>query len=509
MSTESPLSRALDSVATASLRAADIAAGPVRLLLSDLDARGMVLDSLHVVRHGELALDLWRWPHEPTRRHTLHSATKSFTAAAVGLAIAEGLLRLDDYVAPFFEDRFPSPPGLHMRQMRIRDLLTMQSGNTREISGATTRLRADGWINDFLGEPVELPPGTHFQYSSTSSHALSAIVTLISGVAVDEYLGPLLFEPLGITDFAWQRDPEGVSSGGNGLSVRAVDLLKFGVLYLQDGVWQGRRLLPEGWAAQASFPHVPRAHSRGGYGFQFWCFPRGAYGAEGRFGQNCLVLPEQDAVISTTSSMSEHTYGALTGLLLDAFAEAFTLGAANSSPEDEGWIAERAAASRRPLPLPSDPGTADTTASYRFEANERGLETVRIAAESDEVIITLRDERGEHVIRHGLGTWIPGHTGASVWRLHHSYQDDDASILAGAAWAGSTLTLRWLFVETPFEDTVVLEFAGSRVTWRHGSNINSGSTELPPVTGISENCLLELYLNEIPKTCYDPTASRP
>lgn len=298
---------------------------PIHTLLKELASRGMRLHSLLVHRHGETLLDLWQWPHEPGLKHKIHSATKSFTGTAIGFAEDEGLLRLDDPVADFFGGRLPAEPSENFSRMRIRDLLTMRTGHGRGLSGATTRLRRTGWVGEFLEEPVVELPGRTFLYSSTTSHMLSAIVQEVSGQPVDEYLRPRLFDPLGITDFDWERDPEGVASGGNGLSMLPRDLLSFGVLYLQDGIWEGRRILPAGWTQKASALHVRRAISGewngkelvppardavadSGYGYQFWTTEDRVYSASGIFGQECMVFPDQGGVVVVTGAMGDGTY---------------------------------------------------------------------------------------------------------------------------------------------------------------------------------------------------------
>ena len=466
-----------------SFRAAGISAPPIRDFITTLGERGMALHSLHVVRHGVLAVDHWQWPHLPALHHSLHSVTKSFTGTAVGFALAEGLLSLDDRVAPFFAGRFPAEPDENMRRMRVRDLLTMRAGNTREISGAVTRRRTDGWINDFLAEPVAEAPGGRFVYSSMSSHALSAIVQQVTGLSTSEYLRPRLFEPLEISDFSWQEDPDGVSSGGNGLSLTPTDLLKFGQLYLHDGVWKGRQVLPPGWAAQAGTPHAQ--NDTGGYGYQFWCLPGAVYSASGIFGQECMIFPHEDAVVSITGAMGNGSYHDLPGLMHQSFSEAFGNDVAPAAQIDAvNWITGWSAAAREPQPLATHSENVNTDSTYRFEPNEQSLHSIRLRVFADSVTVDLHDDRGSHTVRHGIGTWTPGRTGASVWRLHHSYQDDDANILAAAEWDGpQSLTLRWHFVETPFTDTLTLTLVDDQITLRHNSNINSGPTELPPVVG--------------------------
>lgn len=474
---------------------------PVRTLLDELDARGMRVHSLLVHWRGRTELELWQWPHEPELKHKLHSATKSFTATAVGFAEAEGLLGLEDPVVDFFADRIPGAPGENLARMRVRDLLTMRTGHARGLSGATTRLRNTGWVGEFLDEPVVERPGRNFRYSSTTSHVLSAIVQRVAGVPVDEYLRPRLFEPLGISDYEWERDPEGVCSGGNGLTLRPRDLLSFGVLYLQDGMWQGRRVLPAGWVRTATALHVRRAISGewngselvppgpdavadSGYGYQFWTTEDGIYNASGIFGQECMVFPEHGGVVVVTGAMGDGTYHDLPDMLRRTFREAFATGPGPGGDE----LRRRVERAREPSPLAPDRYRDGFRRTYDFEANEQGVRSLAVDVRGDRVRLELEDERGRHELTHGVGHWIRQRTGVSVWRLHHSYQDEAPLVLAGAQWRSpDVLELTWHFLEAPFIDYLTLSFTEDEVRLEHEVNVNSGPTALTPAKGTARH----------------------
>ncbi|MFD7438195.1 serine hydrolase domain-containing protein [Streptomyces sp. NPDC059861] len=478
---------------------------PVHLLLEELAARGMRVHSLLVHWNGRTVFDMWQWPHEPTLKHKIHSATKSFTGTAVGFAEAEGLLQLDDLVVEFFGGRLPADPGENFSRMRVRDLLTMQTGQRRGLSGATTRLRGAGWVGEFLEEPVVEPPGRAFLYSSTTSHVLSAIVQEVSGEAVDDYLRPRLFEPLGITDFHWDHDPEGVASGGNGLSMRPGDLLSFGILHLQDGIWDGRRVLPAGWVQKASALHVRRAVSGewtgqemlppapdavadSGYGYQFWTTEDRIYSASGIFGQECMVFPDQGGVVVVTGAMGDGTYHDLPGMLRRAFRQAFgPAGGDRAVERTEGEAVRRLVdAARMPQTLDATPRRVGMAATYDFGPNEQGLRSLALRTGTDAVRVVLEDERGRHTIEHGLGHWVRQETDVSVWRLHHSYQDPSALILAGAQWdpdVDDVLHLTWHFLESPFVDRLTLALSPQGISVKRQVNVNSGPTAQPAVSG--------------------------
>ncbi len=260
------------------------------------------LHSLMVVRHGHVVAECWWQPEGPEKRHVLHSLSKSFTSTAVGLAVEEGKLSVDDTVLKFFPEDAPKELSNNLKQMRVRDLLTMSTGHQAEPKFNLET----AWVKTFLAHEVPHKPGAHFQYNSPATYMCSAIVQKVTGQTVLDYLKPRLFEPLGIENPEWGMCPSGVTVGGWGLHVRTEDIAKFGQLYLQKGQWNGKQLLPAAWVEQATSKQVsngsdPSRDWDQGYGFQFWRCRHGAFRGDGAFGQFCIVLPEQDAVIAITA----------------------------------------------------------------------------------------------------------------------------------------------------------------------------------------------------------------
>jgi CubicO group peptidase (beta-lactamase class C family) len=252
----------------------------------------------------------WWKPEAADKPHVLHSLSKSFNSTAVGLAIAEGKLSLDDPVLKFFPDQAPAEPSENLKAMTVRDLLTMTCGHDTEAKGGA----AGPSVKTFLAHPVPHKPGTHFQYNTLGSYTLSAIVTKVTGQTTLEYLKPRLFEPLGIESPRWDSSPEGNSLGGYGLYLRTEDVAKFGQLYLQKGKWSGKQLVPERWVEQATSKQVPNdreGHSKigidwvQGYGFQFWRCTHNAFRGDGANGQLCVVIPDKDAVVAITAETGE------------------------------------------------------------------------------------------------------------------------------------------------------------------------------------------------------------
>jgi CubicO group peptidase (beta-lactamase class C family) len=203
----------------------------------------------------------------------------------------------------FFGDELPEQPSANLNAMRVRDLLTMNAGHQEEVN-----LReAENWAKAFLAHPVPHKPGTHFRYNTPATYMLSAIVQKVTGETVLDYLTPRLFEPLGIEKPRWDTSPQDISIGGYGLFLRTEDIAKFGQLYLQKGQWNGKQLIPANWIEQATSKQVsngsnPSSDWDQGYGFQFWRCRHGAYRGDGKDGQFCIVLPEQDAVVAITAN---------------------------------------------------------------------------------------------------------------------------------------------------------------------------------------------------------------
>ncbi len=278
----------------------------IRAFVEAADQHVDTMHSFMLVRHGHVVAEAWWKPETAEKRHALWSLSKSFTSTAVGLAAAEGKLAVDDPVLKFFPEDAPAVPSKNLQSMRVRDLLTMSTGHQSEPKFSPDT----PWVRSFLAHPVEHKPGSHFLYNSPGSYTLSAIVQKVTGQTVLEYLRPRLFEPLGIEAAEWGASPQGVSLGGWGMKIRTEDVAKFGQLYLQKGQWGGSQILPAAWVEQATSRQVSNGSDPGrdwdqGYGFQFWRCRHGAFRGDGAFGQFCLVLPEQDAVIAITADTKD------------------------------------------------------------------------------------------------------------------------------------------------------------------------------------------------------------
>jgi CubicO group peptidase (beta-lactamase class C family) len=264
------------------------------------------MHSFMILRHGNVIAEGWWKPESADDQHILNSVSKSFNSTAVGLAIEEGKLNLNDRVLKFFPEDAPPNPSENLKAMTVRDLLTMTGGQDTEPKA----IGGDPSVKQFLAHPFVYKPGTHFLYNTMGAYVLSAIVTKVTGQTTLEFLKPRLFEPLGIENPKWLTSPEGNSLGGYGLYLRTEDIARFGQLYLQKGSWNGRQLIPKDWIKQATSKQVSNDHEshaqigidwQQGYGYQFWRCTHNAYRGDGAGGQFCVVIPDQDMVVAMTA----------------------------------------------------------------------------------------------------------------------------------------------------------------------------------------------------------------
>jgi hypothetical protein len=449
-------------------------------VLSFVQAADCDIDSMHsfmLLRHGHVIAEGWWSPYSAESPHSLYSLSKSFTSTAVGLAIAEGKLSVDDEVLKFFPENAPSNPSANLKAMRVSDLLRMSTGQQTE----PPRPADQPWTKAFLAHPVPFKPGTHFLYNTSGTYMLSAIVQKATGQTVLDYLRPRLFGPLGIEGPTWETSPQGISCGGYGLSIRTEDIARFGQLYLQKGKWQGRQLVPEAWveaatARQTSNGSSPSSDWDQGYGYQFWRCRNGVYRGDGAFGQYCIVLPEQDAVIAITSGVRDMQ--AVLNLIWDKLLPALK---PSSLPPDDaaGKKLEQMlqGLSLRPQKGPGSPAQV-LGKKYVFAANERKLEAITLESNGSDGAVTLvaRFDGVERRIACGRGTWQKGRV---AWGLL-----PEQPVAASGAWtANDTFTAKLCFYETPYLFTIRLKFSNQELQCDGEANVSFGPTKEPQLVG--------------------------
>jgi CubicO group peptidase (beta-lactamase class C family) len=272
--------------------------------------RRLNLHSLLVIRHGYQVSENYFGGYTAGRRHELYSCTKSFVATLVGMAVERGIIAgIDQNVLAYFPDETFANPDPRKAAMTLEDLLTMTSGLDWVEGDPVYRALylGDDWVKYMLDLPMREAPGEQFNYCSGCSHLLSAVVQGQSGMATADFAEKVLFEPLGIQDYRWDTDAQGISIGGWGLQLAPREMAKLGYLYLHQGMWDGEQILPATWVQQATRQHVASDAPGRGYGYQWWTYPSlAAYMALGRGGQMIFVIPGLDLIVVTTAEGMAH-----------------------------------------------------------------------------------------------------------------------------------------------------------------------------------------------------------
>jgi CubicO group peptidase (beta-lactamase class C family) len=371
-----------------------------------------------LLRHGNVAAEGWWAPYGPESPHSLYSLSKSFTSTAIGLAVAEGRLTVEDPVLKFFPDDALSNPGKNLKAMRVRHLLSMNTGHREDTTLPVFRNGDDNWARVFLSLPIEYQPGTWFVYNTAATYMLSAIITQLTGETLLDYLRPRLLDPLGIENPTWETDPRGINLGGTGLHIKTEDIARFGQMYLQNGLWQGQRLVPEEWIAEATKTTSDTSNTQtnpdwaAGYGYQFWRCRHNAYRADGAFGQFCIVLPEQDAVLAMIGGVQNMQ--AVLDVVWEHLLPAMQPRALPANPTACNELRDKLAILSLPLPNggASSPRAEQWSGkTYQLESNHLKFESVAIQFGDRSNTLVLRDDRGEHLMLIGTSTWLKGATG--------------------------------------------------------------------------------------------------
>jgi len=449
-----------------------------------------MMNSFMLIRHGRVVAEAWWAPYDAETPHILYSLSKSFTSTAVGLAISEGKLSLDDQVLKFFPDDAPPQPSDNLRAMRVRDLLRMATGNQTEAQLRDAATKDEPWTRIFLAHPVPFKPGTHFLYNSPGTYMLSAIVQKVTGMTVLDYLRPRLFEPLGFKDPSWVTSPQGISAGAYGLMVRTEEIARFGQLYLQKGAWRGRQLVPAAWVQEATSlktanGSAPTSDWDQGYGYQFWRCRHNAYRGDGAFGQYCIVIPEQDAVVAITSGV--RNMQSVMNLVWDKLLPAMKTRPLPEDPASRKALQEKLAslAVKMPAGRPTSPAAARVSGKwYEFPKNDTSIQAVQLDLNSESPALVVRTAGGEKRTPIGLGAWAKSRGGFSNGIDQFLSVPAEPLLAASGAWTSDDVfTVKIVAYETPFYSAMSFRFEGDRLQLDAEHNVAFGPTKLPQMVG--------------------------
>jgi CubicO group peptidase (beta-lactamase class C family) len=444
------------------------------------------LHSLMLLRHGKVIAEGWWYPWRRETPHMLFSLTKSFTSTAVGLAVVEGRLGVDDPVLTYFTDEAPRKPSANLKAMKIKHLLSMSTGHDLDTTERMIHSRNPG--KAFLSLPVEHTPGTHFVYNSGASQMLATILQKLTNQTLLEYLTPRLFNPLGIKEVAWESHPDGTNFGGWGLSLKTEDIARFGQLYLQQGIWNNQHILSEEWVAAASMKQVangddPTSDWCQGYGYHFWRCRYNIYRGDGAFGQFCIIMPDQQAVLAITAGIP--TMQAVLNLVWEKLLPGFEEEPISTNREDQQALTQVL----RKLAISPTQGAINSLIAkmvngktYSFEPNYETLHSISIEFGRDFGTLTYRllgggERRGTHKLEFGYSCWREDQAVLASPSMRR--------VAASGTWtAEDTFSLTICQYETPFIGTLDFIFSERRVLHKFTVNVSFGPTEYPELVGV-------------------------
>ena len=400
-----------------------------KAILRWIDVCEKRLDDIHgfvLRRHGKVVAEgSWKPYDTLNETHMLFSHSKSFTATAIGFLVDDGVVDLDDRVLSFFPDKAPENPSENLRQMRVRDLLSMNAGAS--LGDAERKDPGGDWERLFLNNAIDREPGRTNRYDSCATYMLSAIVQRKTGKGLMEFLDERLFRHIGI-EKAWSTcSPDGIACGGWGMNMTTRELGRFGQFCLDKGVWKGRRLLSSEWfdlaLSRQTFSGKAKTSRQAeesasdwdqGYGFQFWRCRHGAWRCDGAYGQFTIGMPEQDAVLSIHGGLGD---------MRDALNIVWEhlLPAMGKDPLPEDPASGELAARCRALALPTVTGARDGEASGVFGRdfvvdgeNRHHMKSFRVDRTERGWECTLVTQSGAQKFPVGFGEWLDGKAGFDI-----------------------------------------------------------------------------------------------
>ena len=438
------------------------------------------LHSFMILRHGKVVSEGWWNPYRNDLKHTLYSCSKSFTATAIGFAVSERKLTVNDKVISFFPEDLPNQISSNLAELKIKDLLSMSVGHEKEPSNIIST--SDNWVKEFLNTPIKYQPGTKFLYNSPATYMLSAIVQKVTGQRVIDYLKPRLFDPLGISGIDWEIDPKGINTGGWGLRLKTEDMAKFGQLFLQKGKWNGKQILPASWVEEASTmkilqdPNATQSRKDSsdwlqGYCYQMWRCRNNGYRADGANGQFIIVLPDKDAVIAITAEAPD-MQGEI-NLIWKHLLPAFEDKKLPSNPKLMASLKEKASSLYLPTLSRNVHSAMESNISgknYSMIAGEKTFEGASFEFKNDICYLSLKTDSVTHRIPFGFGKWELSETtkfgpylvarakanrvGLPIFKVAGSYDWKDEKTLE--------MTLR--YIESPHTETITCTFEDEKVS---------------------------------------------
>jgi CubicO group peptidase (beta-lactamase class C family) len=288
-----------------------IDSGAIEDMHQKIGRERLPVHSFLLVRNGFLVWEQYFSGYNRDVKHALDACTMSVVSALAGIAVQDGFLQgVDQKVLDFFPEK-QEQAGDNLRRLTVGHLLTMTAGHTPSLAPDPAE-SGKNWTEEFFQQPFAFDPGLVFHSDPLAPHMLSAVVQRATAKSAADYLREKLFEPMGIRDFTWPADSQGVCFGNAHLELRPIDMAKFGHLYVSGGEWNGRQLVPRGWVEQSTAKSADTAKRNAaekfGYGCLWWMNGFEGYSAHGEGGQYIFVIPGLDVVAVYTGGFDAKTF---------------------------------------------------------------------------------------------------------------------------------------------------------------------------------------------------------
>ena len=415
------------------------------------------IHAFQVWRDNRLEVRMSLPPYDCTDKRQYYSLSKSFTAAAIGLACDAGLLTTDTRIIDIFPDRLPEKVSENLAKCKVKHVLSMNSGVAKETTPAC--FAAEDIAAAFLSADFVYEPGTHFLYDTGATAMLAAIVKKVTGMSPLDYLDLKLFRYMDIRDVYWYHTADGTIQAGTGFHASCDDAAKLGLLYLNRGMWNGRRLLSEQWVEEASTTHSDNRPSdwpdwESGYCYQFWTCSRGGYRGDGAFGQYCFILPDRGIVAAglCEAEVLQNAVDVIHEMALELFDE----------PGSAGEI-EKAAEAFYAMPKTETPDF-ELPRYYKMDENPMGITYIKLDSVGDTFLFSVSDGLSLTTVRCGNGTWIRNRCSIeSMFAPGGQTSERTAGLAAAYVKEGNTIRAELRSLCSPHHITVTFAY-GSELT---------------------------------------------
>ena len=409
--------------------------------------------SFMLIRHGKLVCEGHFAPYTGQEPHLLYSVSKSFASMAVGFLVQEGKVSVDDYIYTYFPELIKDDINKENLKIKIHDLLSMSFGQQGGAVHEGQKDKSEAMLYDFFYRNKDIECGEMFRYDSYGSYMIAALVKKLTGMNIPEYLMPKLFEPLGISMPFYRKDDIGISIGYSGMRLKTCDLAKIGLVYLNNGMWNGKQIIPESWVKLATKKHIPTNSPTGadwqqGYCYQFW---KGRYNTTrlcGACGQMCVIMPDYDAIFVVNSGYTNINIS----YILDSFYENIMFNMKDSPLAEDKENNEKLVNALSNLRLTYKFSEMSPLANFisgnTYELTDAGkFKSVNFDFTSDEVKVALISEDKNEVYTAGFSKPVFDKVITKFVTLE---PEDEFDVVGTAAWSTSKnleITLR--FLNTP------------------------------------------------------------